>query len=118
MLRFISGQYAGAVRNGGMLAFVLDADLPAAIAGVQANIQAAQAELGMPASADFSPSSIRPADAWIKETNHRRVHNPEPFTIHHLFVAGDPNVPMLPEPPPKPPRDLRKSRKTRKPPKM
>ena len=53
MLRFISGQYAGAVRNGGMLAFVLDAELTAAIAGVRANILAAQAELGIAISGRF-----------------------------------------------------------------
>ena len=114
MLRFISGQYAGAVRNGGMLAFVLTADLPAAITGVRGNIRAAQAELGMPSSADFTSSSVRPADTWIRETNHRRAHNSELFTIHHLFMAGDPNAPMLPEPPPKPPKGPRKQRKAYK----
>jgi hypothetical protein len=101
MLRFISGQYAGAVRNGGMLAFVLNADLPAAMEGVRGNIQAAQAELGMASPADFAPSHIWPTDARIRETNHRRAHNPEPFTIHHLFMAGDPDAPFLPEPPSK-----------------
>ena len=97
MLRFVSGQYAGAVRNGGMLAFVLDADLAAAIAGVRGNIQAAQAELGMSSPADFSPSSIRGTDSWVRETYHRRTHTPELFTLHHLFMAGDPNAPLLPE---------------------
>lgn len=114
MLRFISGQYAGAVRNGGMIAFVLDADLPAAMAGVRRNIQSAQKDLGIPSPADFSPSSIRPADTWIKETNHSRAHSLEPFIIHHLFMAGDPNAPLLPEPPPKPPKVLRKPRKPAK----
>ena len=47
MLRFISGQYASAVRHGGMLAFVLDADLSAAMEGVRGNIQIAQVDLGM-----------------------------------------------------------------------
>jgi hypothetical protein len=114
MLRFISGQYAGAVRNGGMLAFVLDANLPAAMAGVLANIRAAQAELGMTAPADFVPSRIRPTDTWIKETAHSRTQNPEPFTIHHLFMTGDPNAPFLPEPDPKPPGGRTKPRKPRK----
>jgi hypothetical protein len=114
MLRFISGQYAGAVRNGGMLAFVLDADIPLAMAGVQGNIQAAQAELGMPSPADFASSSIWPADIRIRETNHRRIHNPEPFTIHHLFMAGDPHAPFIPDPPPKPPKGTRKPRKSSK----
>jgi len=115
MLRFVSGQYAGAVRNGGMLAFVLDADLTAAMAGVQGNIHAAQTDLGMSSPADFASSSIRPADTWIRETNHQRAHNPEPFTIHHLFVAGDPHAPFVPEPPPKPTKGPRKPRKSRNP---
>ncbi len=111
MLRFISGQYAGAVRSGGMLAFVLDADLTAAMAGVRANIQAAQTELGMPSPADFASSSVRPADTWIRETNHRRPHNTEPFTMHHLFMACDPDAPFLPDPPSKPPKRPRKPSK-------
>ena len=114
MSRFISGQYAGALRNGGMLAFVLDADLNAAMAGVQGNIQAAHAELGMSLPADFASSSVRPADARIRETIHRRGHNHEPFRMHHLFMAGDPNAPMLPEPPPKLSKAPHKSRKPMK----
>ncbi len=114
MLRFISGQYAGVVRNGGMLAFVLNGDLTVAIAGVQENIQAAQAELGMSSPADFSASSIRPADARIRETSHRRAHDSEPFTIHHLFMAGDLHAPMLPEPSPKPSKQPRKPRVSKK----
>jgi len=114
MLRFISGQNAGAVRNGGMLALVLDADLNAAMVGVQGNIQAAQAELGMSSPASFAPSSVQPADTRIRETNHRRAHNTEPFTIHHLFMAGDPDAPFLPEPHPKPGKTPRRPRKSRK----
>jgi enamine deaminase RidA (YjgF/YER057c/UK114 family) len=113
MLRFISGQYAGAVRNGGMLALVLDADLTAAVVGVQGNIQAAEAELGMSSPASFVTSSIRPTDARIKETNHRRVLNTELFTIHHLFMAGDPNAPFVSEPLPKLPKRTLKPRKSR-----
>jgi hypothetical protein len=114
MLRFISGQYAGAVRHGGMLAFVLDADLKAAMEGVRGNIQAAQADLGMTSPADFSPSSIKPTDSRIKETNHLRAHNSEPFTIHHLFMAGDSNAVFLPEPPSKLTKGPRKPRKPKK----
>jgi hypothetical protein len=37
MVRFVSGQYANVVRHGGMLGYVLDGDITAAIANVQAN---------------------------------------------------------------------------------
>jgi hypothetical protein len=99
MLRFVSGQYAGAVRNGGMLAFVLNGDVAGAIAGVEDNIRTLHVLLGMDAPGSFQTSRLRPTDATARETNHRRSSNPDPFVIHHLFVAGDPNAPMLPDPP-------------------
>jgi hypothetical protein len=39
MVRFVSGQYANVVRHGGMLGYVLDGDITAAIANVHANIE-------------------------------------------------------------------------------
>ena len=97
MLRFVRGQYANSVRNGGMLAFVLDGNIPGAISGVECNIQNNHADLGMDAPGDFQKSTVRPADSRIRETRHRRTTNPEPFVIHHLFMAGDPHAPLRPE---------------------
>lgn len=100
MFRFIRGQYANSVRYGGMLAFVLNADLASAIDGVESNVQKLHAELGMDATVAFQTSTIRPTDPRVRETWHRRTSHSDPFVIHHLFMAGDPNVPLLPEPPP------------------
>jgi hypothetical protein len=99
MLRFVTGQYASAVRHGGMLGYVLNGDVPGAITGVEDNIRKLHQELGMEQPGSFQASTVRPADERARETRHRRAHNPEPFNLHHLFMPGDPNAPMLPEPP-------------------
>lgn len=118
MLRFIRGQYANSVRFGGMLAFVLNADVPHAVAGIEANVRTLCAELGMDAPGAFRPSTVRPADSRIRETWHRRDNRPDLFVIHHLFMAGDPNAPLRPEPPPEPKKgkapQTSKPRRTRK----
>lgn len=92
MLRFVRGQYARVVCNGGMLAYVLDGDVRAAIANVEGNIQSRLSELGMSDPGTFLPSGILPKDERIRETRHRRSNSTEPFIIHHLFMRGDPNA--------------------------
>jgi hypothetical protein len=110
MFRFVRGQYANSVRYGGMLAFVLDGDVTGAIAGVEVNIQNLHGELGMDAPGVFLASTVRPADTRLRETRHRRASHPDPFVIHHLFMAGDPNAPLRPEPSP----DTKAEKKKRK----
>ena len=99
MLRFVRGQYADAVRCGGMLAFVLNGDVPGAIAGVEENIRQMYGDLGMPAPGEFLTSTVRPTDPRIRETQHTRSKRTDSFRIHHLFMAGDPNAPLRPDPP-------------------
>lgn len=96
MLRFVRGQYASAVRHGGMLGFVLNGDVSGAINGVEGNIRGSHHDLGMDASAGFQASTGRPGDDRVRETRHRRIGQTLPFVIQHLFVAGDPNVPLRP----------------------
>lgn len=100
IVRFVSGQYAESVHAGGMLGFVLDGDVDGAVAGVGDNVRRLHAELGMPAPGAFLTSSIRPADARLRETIHVRTGQSEPFRIHHMFLAGDPNAPFRPDLPP------------------
>ena len=100
MLRFVRGRYASAVLNGGMLAYVLNGDVPSAMTGIEGNIRDRHRDLGMDPPGTFQPSGVRPTDPWARETRHRRTNIPDSFVIHHLFMAGDPNAPMLPEPPP------------------
>lgn len=86
MHRFVRGQYAVLVSNGGMLGYVLDGDIPGAMSNVEANIRGRREELGMESPAQFQTSSIRPGEETAKETRHRRQNARDPFTIHHIFV--------------------------------
>src|SRR6185437_12287599 len=87
MIRFITGQYAKAVRHGGMLAYVLDGDVGRATANVAANIQTHGATLCVVAPVGFLMSSLLPDDARVRETHYRRPHDAALFCIHHLFMA-------------------------------
>jgi hypothetical protein len=89
MHRFVRGQYAVAVRNGGMLGYVLDGDIAGAMANVEANIRSRHDELGMELPAQLQNSSIRPHDVRAKETTHRRQNARDPFSIHHIFVSPE-----------------------------
>ena len=102
MLRFVRGQYACSVRFGGMLAFVLDGNVAAAVAGVERNISKNHGKLGMAVPGKFRPSTARPGDSRVRETGHRREADLGPFVIQHLFMAGDPKAPLCPPRVPKP----------------
>jgi hypothetical protein len=102
MMRFVRGQYAYAVRNGGMLAFVLDGDVPGAISGVEGNVRTMHSDLGMELPGGFQVSALRPEDTRVRETCHRRTQPLTPIVIHHLFMAGDPSAALLPDPDPVP----------------
>lgn len=108
MIRFIRGQYARSVRFGGMLAFVLDGNVASAMTGVEGNIRSHHSNLGMAPPGVFRPSAARPTDARVRETEHRRGNDPDPFVIQHLFMAGDPKAPLRPPPPPTPPAKPKK----------
>jgi hypothetical protein len=112
MLRFVRGQYACAVRHGGMLAFVLDGDTVGAVAGVERNIRENLCDLGMDATGGFQASTGRPGDGRVWETHHRRSGQMVPFVIQHLFMAGDPNAPLRSAAPVSAPKETR--RKTSK----
>lgn len=95
MLRFVKGQYARAVRHGGMLGYVLDGDLDAAIGNVEANVRKQHVELGMEAPGILCGSSVLTDHVAARESFHRRVHGPTPFRIHHVFVDADELHPAL-----------------------
>lgn len=88
MLRFITGKYAKAVRHGGMLAYVLDGNVPHAMANVGVNIRKQFSALGMAAPGAFLPSTVLIGDARARETHHNRAHEAGLFCIHHLFMAA------------------------------
>jgi len=85
MLRFINGQYAKSVLHGGMLAYVLDGNLPRAIANVALNVRRQCAALCMNEPGRLLPSAIL-SDDRARETHHQRAHESTLFRIHHLFM--------------------------------
>jgi len=88
MLRFVTGQYAKAVRHGGMLGYVLDGNVSRAMANVEANIRSHHVALRMDAPGKFQPSTVLREDPRARETHHQRAHETSPFRIHHLFMAS------------------------------
>jgi len=90
MLRFVTGQYAKAVRHGGMVGYVLDGNVPHAMAKVEANIRTRHSALRMDAPGAFQPSAVLIGDDRVRETHHHRAHETDLFRIHHLFLASAP----------------------------
>ena len=88
MLRFIRGQYATQVRNGGMLGYVLDGNVAQAIQNVSRLIEQRHEELQMQAPGQMTQSSILPHDPRLRETRHSRPFKAENFLIHHIFAKG------------------------------
>ncbi len=88
MLRFVSGQYARAVHHGGMLGYVLDGDILAAMANVESNIRNHHTALRMDAPGVMAPSSVLANQEWARETLHRRPGETGRFRIHHLFLTA------------------------------
>ena len=88
MMRFMTGQYASEVPNGGMLGYVLDGDVGDAMDRVSAAVGARWDKLGMENPGMLVPSSMLPGVEAARETRHKRSESGELFVIHHLFFAG------------------------------
>jgi hypothetical protein len=88
MMRFVQGQYAALVRHGGMLGYVMDGDLKAAMQSVGNAVQKGHIALGMTPPGDLLKSSIRPDDERIRETHHTRKQSLDVIHIHHIFMTG------------------------------
>ncbi len=87
MMRFVTGQYAKAVRNGAMIGYVGDGRVAQAIANVERNIRNQHVELGMSPSGEFFQSTIFTDDEHARATQHTRRQGLSPFRIHHLFMT-------------------------------
>jgi hypothetical protein len=88
MFRFIRGRYAALVRQGGMLGYVLNGNIPHAIANVGRCIGQRRDELGMAEGDGLRPSSFMSGDDRVRETRHTRPHSAEHFRMHHIFASG------------------------------
>jgi hypothetical protein len=88
MMRFVAGQYASSVHNGGMIGYVLDGKGDEAITSVDQNVQRRHTDLQMTASAGLEQSSINPNNRLMRESNHFLSTRPK-FRLHHIFLECD-----------------------------
>jgi hypothetical protein len=86
MMRFVTGQYANAVPHGGMLGYVIDGKLAAALKNVQTNVRKRHQSLGMQPPGTLRQSTILAGLATARESDHERSIGPSPFRLHHIFV--------------------------------
>lgn len=84
--RFVNGQYASAVRHGGMLGYVIDGDVAGAIANVESNVKSQYVSLGMDPPGTLHPSSVLAEVSTARESLHSRTGESTQFRIHHLFM--------------------------------
>lgn len=87
MFRFVRRQYGAQVRHGGMLGYVLDGQVDAAINAVAVAIVAQKNELGFVGEPTLSPSRFLSDGAGVFETAHTRAHPQQPFLVQHIFSA-------------------------------
>ena len=88
MARFVNGQYANAVRHGGMLGYVLDGDVAGAITNVESNMKSHYVALCMDAPGSLAASSVISEVPTAKESLHQRASEANRFRIHHLFLSA------------------------------
>ena len=88
MMCFIDEKYASDLNSGGMIGFVMDGDVPQAIAAVSKTIRKKTTELRLVSGTEMTPSSFVPNEP-VTETYH--MISAKQFTIYHLFL-GIPKV--------------------------
>lgn len=88
MFRFVKRQYGAQVRHGGMLGYVLDGQVDAAVNAVAVAIVAQKNELGFVGEPTLSPSRFLPDGTGVFETAHTRAQPQQPFLVQHIFAAG------------------------------
>lgn len=84
MMCFIDGKYAGNLDSGGMIGYVMDGDVPKAIAAVSKAIANKAMELCLETGTGMTASSMVPNES-VAETYHKITTRH--FTIYHLFLA-------------------------------
>jgi hypothetical protein len=87
MARFVTGQYARFMGQGGMIGYVLDSQCERAIGLVENNIRIRHSELRMDPPGVLAESSLWPENPLIRQSEHKL---PRLFRMHHIFLACAP----------------------------
>jgi hypothetical protein len=88
VFRFVRRQYGAQVRHGGMLGYVLDGQIDAAVNAVAVAVVAQKDGLRFIGEPILSPSRFLPDGAGVFETAHTRADPQQPFLVQHIFSAG------------------------------
>ena len=80
---FISGQYPTTCGCGGMLGYVMDGDVPSAVAAVNRALAGHRHELYLHPPLELSPAAISP-DRRVRQTMHQRGQTT--LLIYHIFL--------------------------------
>jgi hypothetical protein len=91
MMRFVTSQYAGTHRHGGMLGYVLDGDSSGAMRSVDEKIRQHRSSLRQLPPEGLNASSLLPTDQAVRETQHRCPQGQ--FRLHHVFLPFHPRRP-------------------------
>jgi hypothetical protein len=85
MLRYFTGQYARGLNKGGMLAYVMDGQMDAAVQDVTKSVEKNKTPLYMASDDTLRISSLLPQQ--VRETCHR--YGPDSrFVIYHIFLSA------------------------------
>ncbi|MDB6028023.1 MAG: hypothetical protein JWM68_4246 [Verrucomicrobiales bacterium] len=85
MLRFIEGTYSRGLREGGMMGFVMDSDVPAARQALLNAISTRQEKLKLRTGSGYLPCALLPVKSLHGETQHVLGNN-RTFILYHLLV--------------------------------
>jgi hypothetical protein len=83
MNRFVNGQYARFMEQGGMIGYVLDGQREHAMGLVENNIRKKGEALKMDDLGGFFESTLRADNRFIRETSHTLSRT---FRLHHIFL--------------------------------
>lgn len=85
MMRFITGKYGKGLTSGGMIGYIMDGNLRAAVPSVKKAIDKNRTDLCLVFGSSLDSSSMRPRKQAVKETRHDLAKRE--FAIHHVFLA-------------------------------
>jgi hypothetical protein len=82
MMRFVEGRYAGGLLSGGMMGYVMDGNVPAAMRSVRRAVGSRRERLRLEGD-ELAECPLRPGHSQIRETVHRLERD---LRIFHVFL--------------------------------
>jgi len=84
MLQFINGVYSAGHPCAGMIAYVMDGDVPSALEKIKKLVRKYRVSLRLILGSEYAPSSLMPKHLSNGETKHQRIDGR--FVIYHLLL--------------------------------